>query len=110
MPTLDEQYLQAANEQRNYLLKLQEAFNQHCDQITAETQTKLAAIPETDVESRQKLMEDQKKKLADALTELGKAIDASSGANRKKLEEIHTAREAIKLQELEQTMADFIKK
>jgi vacuolar-type H+-ATPase subunit E/Vma4 len=110
MPTLDEQYLQAVNEQRDYLQRLQEAFNQHSDQITAETQAALAAIPETDVESRQKLLEEQKKKLSDALAQLGIEIETSSSKSRKKLEEIHSAREAVKLQEMEQTMADLIKK
>jgi hypothetical protein len=110
MPTPDEQYLQAVNEYRNYLQKLQEAFNQHCDQITAETQSGLAIIPAIDVESRQKLMEEQKKKLGEALAQLGMEIGISSSKNRRELEEIHTVREAVKLQELEQIMADFNKK
>jgi phenylalanyl-tRNA synthetase alpha subunit len=110
MPTLDEQYLQTVNEQKNYLQQLQTAFNQHCDQITAETQSQLAAIPETDPESRQKLIEDQKKKLAEALGQMKTEIELSSNATRRKLEEIHTAREVTKLTELEETMKNFLKK
>jgi|WetSurMetagenome_2_1015567.scaffolds.fasta_scaffold39648_1 hypothetical protein len=103
-PTLDEQYLQTVNDQRNYLQRLQEAFNLHCDQITAETEGKLTPIPETDTDSRGKIIDEQKKKLSEALAQLKTEIENSSNATRKKLEEINTQREALKLKEIEDMM------
>jgi len=103
-PTLDEQYLQTINEQKNYLTSLQEAFNRHCDEITAETQNLLAIIPETDTESRDRIIEEQKNKLSEALAQLKTEIEKSSNTSRIKLEEINLRREEIKLKEMEKLM------
>ncbi len=102
MATLDEQYLQQVNEQRNYLQQLQEAFNRHCDGITAEAQKRLAAIAETDKAARAAVIEDQKKKLAEALANLKAEIEKTSNAVRRRLEEINRQREEFKLNEIEE--------
>jgi hypothetical protein len=104
MPTLDEEYTQAITEQRNYLAQIQEAFKKQCESINAETQTKLSTLPENDIAGRQAVFEAQKKKLEESLAQLKTETDRSMAASRKKLEEIHSRREAFKLTELEQLM------
>jgi len=104
MATLDEQYLQAVNEQRNYLAQLQEAFKKHCDEINAEALQKLSALPETNLPSRQAAFEEQKNKLGEALNQLKLEMDRSMTGSRKKLEDIHTLREAEQLTKLEKLM------
>jgi hypothetical protein len=103
-PTLDEQYLKAVEEQKNYLEQLQNAFNLHCDEITAETQKKLEGIPETDTELREKIIDEQKVELKTALSQLRAEIEKSSTASRAKLEDINRQREEIKLKEIENLM------
>lgn len=103
-PTLDEQYLKAVEEQKNYLERLQEAFNVHCDEITAETQKKLEAIPETDTELREKTINEQKLELKTALSQLRSEIEKSGAASRVKLENINKQREEMKLKEIENLM------
>lgn len=107
MPTLDELYNQTVNEQRDYLTKLQDAFNRHCDEITTEAQHKLKEIPETNIEARQAVFQEQRKKLDEALAQLKTEVDTSTGRIRRKLEEIHRQREELKLKELEQIMTKF---
>jgi phenylalanyl-tRNA synthetase alpha subunit len=104
MATLDEQYMQAVTEQRNYLAQLQEAFKKHCEEITAEAQQKIAIIPETNLPERQAAFEEQKKKLEEALNQLKSEMDKSMLMTRQKLEGIHTQREAQQLLELEALM------
>lgn len=106
MPTLDEQYNQIINDQRDYLAKLQEAFNKRCDEITKQAEAKLAQIPENDTENRKKIFAEQKKQLDEALKQLKQEIEASGTKTRKKLEEIHTKREESKLAELEKMMSE----
>jgi argininosuccinate lyase len=105
MPTLDEQYNQAAEDQKNYLLQIQTAFNQHCSEITELAKVKLSQIPESDMENRNKVTEEQKQKLSEALQQLKTEINTRSTNTRIKLEQIHSQREAIKLQELEKTIS-----
>lgn len=107
MSALDDLYNKTVNDQRDYLVKLQTAFNSHCEGITAEAQKKLSTIPETDTQTRKQVFEEQKKQLDEALGSLKKEIDASSMAVRKKLEEIHRQREEAKLTEIEQIMSKF---
>ncbi|MCC7196953.1 hypothetical protein IT413_02025 [Candidatus Peregrinibacteria bacterium] len=104
MSALDDKYNQLINEHRNYLIQVQEAFNKHCDEITAETQAKIAQIPETSQEARQPIFEEHKKKLATALSEMRALITKSTNMVRLKLEEIHTEREALQLKRLEDFM------
>ena len=44
MPTPDELYNQTIQAQRDYLTKLQEAFNKRCDDIAVQTNQKLATV------------------------------------------------------------------
>lgn len=99
---LDLKYQETIDKQRDYLAKLQAAFNQHCDEITAEAEKKLEGVPETEAQARQQVYETQKKKLDEALAQLRNEIDRSSRETRKKLEEINNQREKNKLSELEQ--------
>jgi len=107
MASLDEEYNQAINNQRDYLARLQDAFNKHCDEITTNAQNKLKTIPETNPETRQQVFEEQKKLLDEALAQLKTEIDTSTGKTRKKLEDIHTQREAEKIKQLENLMTRF---
>lgn len=107
MSDLDDQYNKTVNDQRDYLLKLQEAFNQHCDGIAADAQKKLAATPETDLQTRKNIFDNQKKQLDDALAQLKKETDTSHTQVRKKLEEIHRHREEERITQLEQIMTNF---
>jgi hypothetical protein len=109
MSVLDDQYNQAINQHRDYLAKLQTAFNAHCDQITAAAQKQLQAIPETSAEARQAVMAEQKKQMEAALSQLKAEIDLSTNKNRRVLEEIHAQREAQRLAELEQIMTQMAK-
>ena len=104
MSALDDQYNKTVSDQRDYLMQLQQAFNQHCDGITAEAQKKLAATPETNLEERKRIFDDQKKQLDDALAQLKKEIDTSHTKVRNKLEEIHRKREEERITQLEQIM------
>ncbi len=101
---LDALYTQTINEQREYLAKLQQGFNEHCDAITAESEARLAKNPETDMESRQQIFEDQKRKLDAAISHLRNEIDTSGRETRKKLEEINNRREEEKIHDLEKMM------
>lgn len=103
---LDLKYQEIIDKQRDYLTKLQEAFNQHCDDITAEAEKLLQNIPEKDEAGRQRIYEEQKKKLDEALSQLRNEIDRSSKETRKKLEEINNQREESKLSELEKLIQD----
>ena len=97
-------YQKTINQQRDYLARLQEAFNQHCDEITTEAETKLKGLPAGDNEARKQVHEEQKKKLDEALNHLRAEIDKSSRETRKELEKINCEREESRLQELEQLM------
>jgi phenylalanyl-tRNA synthetase alpha subunit len=105
MPTLNEQYNQAAEEQKNHLMQIQSAFNQHCAEITEQAKLKLSQIPESDTENRQIIIEEQKQKLAETLLQLKKEINLSGNKTRKQLEQIHAQRELQKLQDLEQAIS-----
>lgn len=102
---LNSKYQDTIDTQRNYLSKLQEAFNEHCDQITADAESQLKEVQNN--EARQQIHEAQKKKLDEALSQLRGEIDRSSRETRKKLEEINNQREKNKLDELEQLLQDI---
>ena len=101
MANIDEIYSQTIKNQRDYLVKLQDAFNKHCDEIAARTNQKLATTPESDTEGRKKIFDEQKKLLDEALTQLRNEVNRSSNEVRHKLEELHGQREQSFLQNLE---------
>jgi len=109
MSQLDDQYNQTINQHRDYLAKLQTAFNERCNQITEAAQKQLQAIPETSLEARNAVMTEQKKQMEDALNQLQSEINLSTGKTRRALEDIHAQREALRLQELEQIMTQMAK-
>ncbi len=102
MSNLNDQYNQIVEQQRDYLNKVQAAFDQRCDEITQIAQEKLAKIPEENRAERQKVFEEQKKQLNEALTQLRTAIDHSGTQTRIHLENMHTKREEEKIKELEE--------
>lgn len=104
MPTADELYIQTIETQRDYLVKLQDAFNKRCDEIAVSTNEKLKTVPETETEGRKKIFDEQKQLLDQALNELKNAINISSGEVRRKLEEIYTQREVNVINSLENDM------
>ena len=105
MPTLNEQFTQVINAQRDHLAELQKNFNARCDEIAALTEAKLAKLPQKDKEGRQKIMVEQKKLLDEALSNLKVAINQSQADTRHKLEDLQSQREMETLAQLEEEMA-----
>jgi ABC-type Mn2+/Zn2+ transport system ATPase subunit len=105
--SLEEEYTVTINAQRDYLHKLQDAFNAQCDQIEEKTKVKLKDIPASDKETKQVVYVEQKKELDEALAKLKKDINASARDTRKKLEEINTKREAREIKELEEMIQNI---
>ncbi len=101
MATADDLYNQTIKAQRDYLVKLQEAFNKRCDDVAVATNLKLKAMPEADVEARKKIFDEQKQQLDEALNQLKKEVNRSGAETRKKLEEIYTQRESVVFANLE---------
>lgn len=93
---------QIIDEQKNYLAKLQEAFNKKCDEITAKSIEELKNVPETEMKTRQKIYLKQKKALDEALSELKKEITRSNRETRNKLEAIYNKKVESELSELEE--------
>lgn len=101
MPTVDEQYKQTIQSQRDYLVKLQEAFNKRCDEIATLTNEKLKTVPETDTEGRKKIFEEQRTLLDQALNQLKNEVNRSGSEIRRKLEELYAQKEVTVLGNLE---------
>lgn len=103
--TLDEQYQKTIDEQRAYLLKLQDEFNKACDVAKEKAQKRLKEIPADNKEARAAVLNEQKSELNEALSKLRQAVDESTRATMKKLEEIVRQKETKILEELEQQLA-----
>ena len=101
MPTTDELYKQTIDAERDHLVKLQDAFNKRCDEITALTNEKLKTVPVEDTEGRKKIFDEQKQQLNEALNQLKKEVNHSSSEVRRKLEELYTQREVVVMNNLE---------
>lgn len=101
MATIDEQYKQLIQGQRDYLVKLQEAFNKRCDEVATQTNEKLKAVPEADTEGRKKIFDEQKMLLDQALNQLKNEVNRSGGDVRRKLEELYAQKEVAVLGSLE---------
>jgi len=104
MPNSDDLYTQTINAQRDYLTKLQDAFNKRCDEIGAAAEAKLKTVPETDAEGKKKIFDEQKHLLDQALTELKNEVNRSGHETRKKLEELSAKRDEGILSNLENDM------
>lgn len=104
MLTLNDQFLQVIDAQRNHLAELQKTFDARCDEIAALIEAKLAKLAPGDKAGRQKIMAEQKKLLDEALLNLKVAINQSQNETRRKLEEIQSQREMETLAHLEEEM------
>lgn len=105
MPTLDELYQQTIEDQKKYLLKLQEDFNKKCDEIKTRAQDRLKKIPGEDKEMREQILLDQKEELEAILRDLKGEVDTSTRKTLKRLEEINSERERKILEDLEKQIA-----
>lgn len=103
--TLDEQYQQAIDDQRAYLLKLQDDFNKICETAKETTADKLKALQKDDKEGREAVMTAQKAELSEALHNLKVLVDVSTKRTMRKLEEIMRQKEQQVLADLEKQMA-----
>lgn len=103
--TLDQEYQQTIDDQRAYLLKLQDDFNKKCEDAKTRAQAKLKQIPEGDKEGREKVLKDQKAELEAALTMLKNEVDHSTKATMRKLEEIVRKKEVQILAGLEDQLS-----
>lgn len=99
--TLDEQYQKIIDDQRAYLLKLQDDFNKKCDESKARAHAALKDIPKENKEARAEVLKAQKEELAEALKVLRTAVDESTRQTMKKLEGIVVEKEKKVLEDLE---------
>lgn len=107
MASLEELYQQTIDNQRNYLLKLQEEFNKKCDELKKRAEEKMAICPEDDKEAKQTVLMEQKKGLEEALRWLKTEVNQSTRQTMKKLEEIQKQREQKVLEDLEKQIASL---
>lgn len=103
--TLDEQYQKTIDDQRAYLLKLQDDFNKACDGAKAKAQEKLKITPEDNKEKKEEILKEQKGELENALHILKTEIDRSTRETMKQLEKIITEKEKTVLENLEKQMS-----
>ena len=90
---LDHQYDDIVEAHREYLNKLQAAFDKHCEEIGTEAKKKLEEIPEEDKEARKEVLIEEQRQLDESLAELKKVVNKSSANVREKLEAIENKRE-----------------
>lgn len=103
--SLDDLYQKTIDDQRAYLLKLQDEFNKKCDDIRKIAQDKLAKVPNSDREGKEKALLEQKAALEEALRWLKEEVNTSTRRTMVKLEEIQRKREEKILGELETQIA-----
>lgn len=103
--TLDEQYQKAIDDQRTYLLKIQDEFNASCDSAKTKAQEKLKTIQPEDKEAREEVLKEQKEALEEALRVLKNEVDHSTRMTMQKLELIITEKEKTIISDLEKQMA-----
>lgn len=105
--TLDEQYQAAIDDQRAYLLKLQDNFNKTCEEAKETAKQKLSGLPKEDREGREVILKEQKGELEAALHNLKTEVDVSTRRTMRKLEEIIREKEKQILADLEKQMASL---
>ncbi len=103
--TLDELYQKTIDDQRAYLLKLQDDFNSKCTEAKKRAHEKIAQIPASDRPQREAVLKAQKAELEVALQELKTEVDHSTRDTMKKLENIIRQKEQGLLEELEKEIA-----
>ena len=99
--TLDEQYQKTIDDQRAYLLKLQDDFNKACEEIKKRAQEKLKGIPDEDKEKKEEVLKDQKTELEGQLHTLKVEVERSTKNTMRKLEAIIREKEKQILADLE---------
>lgn len=105
--TLDEQYQKTIDDQRAYLLKLQEDFNKTCETEKKKAEEKLKMIPEENKEAREAVLKEEKAVLEKALHALKFEVDHSTKETMKKLEAIVREKEKQILTDLENQIASL---
>jgi len=78
---------------REFLGKVREAFDRHCEAIKEEATLKLAGIPEENTEARQKVIDEQNAQLDRTLMELKQLLAQKEAEVRAELEAIAEERE-----------------
>lgn len=78
---------------REFLAKVRNAFNVHCDEIKAQAISKFNAIPTADQPGRKKVLTEQKADLDKTLTELKQLLTKQGNEVRGHLEEIANLRD-----------------
>ena len=94
---LDRQYDDIVESHREYLERVQSAFDKRCEEIGTEAKKKLEEIPEEDQEARKEVLMEEQKLLDQTLAELKQVVARRDSDVRKKLEEIEKKREASAL-------------
>ncbi len=69
-----------------YIDRVQEAFDRHCEEIDQRTTEKLQAIPEDDVQSKEKILVEQQAELDNTLSELKQILSKKTKDYREELE------------------------
>lgn len=89
---LDLEYNEALQAHRDYLSKIQEAFDRKCESIGSAAKDKLASIPDSDKEERKQVLLDEQAQLDKTLAELKEVVNRSSREMRSTLEAIEAKR------------------
>lgn len=105
--TLDEEYQKTIDDQRTYLLKLQEDFNKACEVSKVKAKEALKKVPKDDKEAREAVLQAQKAELDEALMVLKQEVDKSTRETMKKLEGIMRQKEELVLKDLENQLASL---
>lgn len=105
--TLDEQYQKIIDDQRAYLLKLQDEFNKACEAAKKKAKNRLAKIPKENKEAREGVLQDEKEELEEALHILKVEVDHSTKETMHGLEAIVHEKEKQILADLEKELASL---
>lgn len=103
--TLDEEYQKTIDDQRAYLLKLQDDFNKACEAAKTKAQEKLKGVPEENKEAREAILNEEKTELEQALHILKVEVDRSTKETMRNLEAIIRKKETAILADLEKQLA-----
>ena len=90
---LDHLYDEVVESHREYLERVQSAFDKRCEEIGADAKKKLEQIPEDDEEARKEVLMEEQRFLDQTLSELKHVVARRDADVRKKLEEIEKKRE-----------------
>ncbi len=104
---LDKEHDEIVESHRNYLEKIQKAFDARCDEIGVATEKKLTEIPESDQEKRKEILTEEQQQLDQALAELKQVVNRRDADVRKKLEDIEKKRDESAM-DLEAELAKIV--